>query len=104
MLRSNKNKLLTLLKKLTTASLRKKERKMSEPTEIASVKDWLTFLVAVIACVSGIIFWVQSSNDPRFEKIEKEITILREDIKSIRTNNSEILRIVGKLEGKLENQ
>ena len=77
---------------------------MSEPTEIASIKDWLTVLVAVIACVSGIIFWVQSSNDPRFEKIEKEITILREDIKSIRTNNSEILRIVGKLEGKLENQ
>jgi len=77
---------------------------MSEPTEITSIKDWLTFLVAVTACVSGIIFWVQSSNDPRFEKIEKEITILREDIKSIRTNNSEILRIVGKLEGKLENQ
>ena len=104
MLKFNNKKLLLLLKKLTTAFPKEKERKMSEPTEIASIKDWLTFLVAVIACVSGIIFWVQSSNDPRFEKIEKEITILREDIKSIRTNNSEILRIVGKLEGKLENQ
>ena len=39
----------------------------------------------------------------RLEKIEKEITILRQDVKNIRTNNSEILRIVGRLEGKLEN-
>jgi hypothetical protein len=67
------------------------------------MKDWLTFFIAVVACVAGIIFWVQSSNDPRFEKIEKEITILRQDIKNIRVNNSEILRIVGRLEGKLEN-
>ena len=68
-----------------------------------NMKDWLTFFIAVVACVAGIIFWVQSSNDPRFEKIEKEITILRQDIKNIRVNNSEILRIVGRLEGKLEN-
>ena len=76
---------------------------MSEPTEIGNFKDWMTFIAAVIACVAGVIFWVQSSNDPRFEKIEKEITILRQDIKNIRKNNSEILRIVGRLEGKLEN-
>jgi len=76
---------------------------MSEPTEIDNFKDWMTFIAAVIACVAGVIFWVQSSNDPRFEKIEKEITILRQDIKNIRKNNSEILRIVGRLEGKLEN-
>ena len=68
-----------------------------------NMKDWLTFFIAVVACVAGIIFWVQSSNDPRFEKIEKEITILRQDIKNIRVNNSKILRIVGRLEGKLEN-
>ena len=63
----------------------------------------VTFVVAVIACVAGVIFWVQSSNNPRFEKLEEEITILRQDIKSIRVNNSEILRIVGRLEGKLDN-
>ena len=67
-----------------------------------ALKDWFTFAVAVIACVAGVIFWVQSSNNPRFEKLEKEITILRQDIKSIRLNNSEILRIVGRLEGKLD--
>ena len=67
------------------------------------MKDWLTFMIAVIACVAGVIFWVQSSNNPKFEKIEKEISVLREDIKKIRANNSDILRIVGRLEGKLDN-
>ena len=38
-----------------------------------NVKDWITFFFAVIACVAGVIFWVQSSNNPRFEKIEKVI-------------------------------
>ena len=75
---------------------------MNEPVEIAGIKDWMTFIVAVVACVAGVIFWVQSSSDPRFEKIEKDISVLREDIKNIRANNSEILRIVGRLEGKLE--
>ena len=37
------------------------------------------------------------------EKLEKEITILRQDIQNIRDDNSKILRIVGRLEGKLEN-
>ena len=66
------------------------------------LKDWVVFVIAVITCVAGVIFWVQSSNNPRFEKIEKEISILRQDIKNIRNNNSEILRIVGRLEGKLD--
>ena len=76
---------------------------MGMTESINYLKDWFTFVFAVIACVAGVIFWVQSSDNPRFEKIEKEITILRQDIKSIRDNNSEILRIVGRLEGKLEN-
>jgi len=69
---------------------------------VDNIKDWFTFSVAVIACVAGVIFWVLSSNDPRFEKIEKEISTLTQDIKNIRVNNSEILRIVGRLEGKLD--
>ena len=40
---------------------------------ITSMKDWFTFIIAVIACVSGIIFWVQTSNDPKFSKIESDI-------------------------------
>ena len=76
---------------------------MSGSTSIENLKDWFTFIIAVVTCVAGVIFWVQSSNNPRFEKIEKDISILREDIKNIRDDNSEILRIVGKLEGKLDN-
>ena len=76
---------------------------MSRSTSIENLKDWFTFIVAVVTCVAGVIFWVQSSNNPRFEKIEKDISILREDIKNIRDDNSEILRIVGRLEGKLDN-
>ena len=76
---------------------------MSKPANISNLKEWLTFFAGIIACVAGIIFWVQSSNNPRFEHIESEISILRQDIKNIRVNNSEILRIVGRLEGKLEN-
>jgi|TARA_R110001583_G_scaffold75103_1_gene207173 ABC-type transporter Mla subunit MlaD len=75
---------------------------MSQTNNIEKLKDWFTFVIAVIACVAGVIFWVQTSNNPRFEKLENEVTILRQDIKNIRTNNSEILRIVGRLEGKLD--
>ena len=70
---------------------------------LQTLKDWFTFIVAVVATVAGVIFWVQSINDPKFEKIEKDIQVLRNDIKQIRDNNNEILRIVGRLEGKLEN-
>ena len=76
---------------------------MSQTDNIEKIIDWFVFVVAVVTCVAGVIFWVQSSNNPRFEKLEKEINILRQDIKNIRDNNSEILRIVGRLEGKLEN-
>ena len=69
-------------------------------TNIQSLKDWFTFIVAVVACVAGVIFWVQSSNDPKFSRIESEIQTLRNDIEKIRDNNNEILRIIGRLEGK----
>ena len=79
---------------------------MEQPNNTNNIdymKDWLTFMIAVIACVAGVIFWVQSSNDPKFLKIESEINVLKEDIKGIRSNNNEILRIIGRLEGKLDN-
>ena len=70
---------------------------------LQSLKEWLTLIIATVATIAGVIFWIQSSNDPKFEEIEEEIQMLREDITQIRVNNSEILRIVGRLEGKLEN-
>ena len=76
---------------------------MPEPsTNIGTVKDWFTFIVAVIACVAGVIFWVQQSSDGKIKHVEKEIAELRADIDKIRDNNNEILRIIGRLEGKLE--
>jgi len=69
---------------------------------IDTIKDWFTFIIAVIVCVSGVIFWVQTSNDPKFAKIESDIRVLRGEIKNIRDDNNEILRVIGRLEGKLD--
>jgi len=75
---------------------------MPNNVDLQAVKEWFTLTVAVIATIGGVIFWVQNINDPKFEEIEKEIQNLRNDISQIRDNNNEILRIVGRLEGKLE--
>ena len=75
---------------------------MNTPPDIQAIKDWFALIVGIIATIAGVIFWVQSINNPKFEKIEKEIQTLRDDITQIRVDNNEILRIVGRLEGKLE--
>ena len=77
---------------------------MTNQIDLQTIKDWFTLMVAIIATIAGVIFWVQSINDPKFEKIEKEIQTLRDDITQIRTDNNEILRIVGRREGKLESK
>ena len=66
------------------------------------LKDWFVFSVAVITCVVGVVFWVQQVNDKEFARIESDIGSLKQDINQIRKNNSEILRIVGRLEGKID--
>ncbi len=75
---------------------------MTNQIDLQTIKDWFTLVVAVVATIAGVIFWVQSINDPKFEKIEQDIQTLRGDIGQIRVDNNEILRIVGRLEGKLE--
>ena len=70
---------------------------------LQTLKAWFTFVVAVVATVAGVIFWVQSINDPKFERLEQEIQTLKNDITDIRNNNNEILRTVGRIEGKLSN-
>jgi len=76
---------------------------MSQNLNIQTLKDWFTLIVAIVATIAGVIFWIGSVNEPKFEEIEKEIQLIRSDITLIRHNNHEILRIVGRLEGKLEN-
>ena len=75
---------------------------MASSLNIQTVKEWFTFIVALVVTVASVIFWIQTINDPKFQEIEKEIQFLRDDITQIRDNNNEILRIIGRLEGKLE--
>jgi hypothetical protein len=69
---------------------------------IQNLKDWFVLIVAIVSCVVGSIFWIQSSNDLEIARIEADIQLLRDDIDKIRQNNNEILRIVGRLEGKID--
>jgi len=71
--------------------------------DLQSMRDWVTLVVAIVATIAGVIFWVGSVNDPKFELIEKDMQSIKDEITLIRHNNNEILRIVGRLEGKLEN-
>ena len=45
---------------------------MSTSPNLQTIKDWFTLMVAIIVTIAGVIFWVQSINDPKFEKIEQE--------------------------------
>jgi hypothetical protein len=69
---------------------------------VQDLKDWFVFIIAIVSCVAAAIFWIQSANDTDIVRIEDEIQLLRNDIDSIRKNNNEILRIVGRLEGKID--
>jgi len=68
------------------------------------VKDLFMAVVAVIAAISGVIFWVQHVADEKVQSVQSEIVEMKIDIKSIEDNNREILRIVGRLEGTLNNR
>ena len=75
---------------------------MSQSSQFSAIKDWFTFIVAVIVSIAGVIFWVQSASSHKFDNIEKEISELKSEISKIREDNSRILRVVGRLEGRLE--
>ena len=75
---------------------------MSQSSQFIAIKDWFTFIVAVIVSIASIIFWVQSSSNHKFDNIEKEISQLKNEISKIREDNSKILRVVGRLEGRLD--
>ena len=77
-------------------------RQQNNNDTLRNVKDWFTFAVAVIATVSGVIFWIQRADSDQFERIETKIEAVEADIDKIREDNVEIIRLIGKLEGKLE--
>jgi len=81
---------------------------MSSETTVTSsgigiVRDYILLGVAIVTTVAGIIFWIQNVGDDRVERVEHEIELIRVDIDKIKDNNTEILRIIGRLEGKLDN-
>jgi len=70
---------------------------------ISSLRDYILLGVAIVTTVAGIIFWIQNVGDERIERVEHEIELIRSNIDKIKDNNNEILRIIGRLEGKLDN-
>ena len=72
---------------------------MSKNTNLSQVKEWVTFAIAIVAAIASIIFWVQSADNDRIERIEGEVKELKTDMKEITKQNSEILRLIGRIEG-----
>ena len=70
---------------------------------IEAVKDWFTLVAAIVTCVAAIIFLIQTSSDTKFDNLQSQVDTLRSDIKSIEKSNNEILRIIGRLEGQIDN-
>lgn len=70
---------------------------------IKALKDYILLSIAIISAIAGIIFWVQSSNDEKISRLDRDIEVIHADINKIKDNNTEILRVVGRLEGKLDN-
>ena len=72
---------------------------MTTKSSISQVKEWVTFAIAIVAAIASIIFWVQSADDDRIQHIEDEVKELKVDMKEINKQNSEILRLIGRIEG-----
>ena len=70
---------------------------------VGSVREYIMLVVAVITAIAGIIFWVQNVDKDKIERLEKDIEMIEVNIDKIKDNNTEILRIIGRLEGKLDN-
>lgn len=67
-----------------------------------NIKELFTFAVAVVACVAGTIFWVQSVSDSKIQELKEDLAEVKLDIKKIQDDNREIIRIMGRLEGLID--
>jgi|TARA_R110000823_G_C15779957_1_gene484970 hypothetical protein len=72
---------------------------MPVKSSVSQVKEWVTFAIAIVAAIASIIFWVQSADDGRISRIENEVKELKTDMKEINKQSSEILRLIGRIEG-----
>tara|TARA_Y100000593_G_C4260680_1_gene312045 strand:- start:919 stop:1158 length:240 start_codon:yes stop_codon:yes gene_type:complete len=70
---------------------------------LSALREYIMLVVAIITAVAGIIFWVQNVDKDKIERLEHDIELIQADINKIKDNNTEILRVIGRLEGKLDN-
>jgi len=70
---------------------------------VSALREYIMLVVAVVTAIAGIIFWVQNVDDDKIERLERDIEVIQADINKIKDNNTEILRVIGRLEGKLDN-
>lgn len=70
---------------------------------ISTAKEYIMLVVAIITAIAGIIFWVQNVDKDKIQRLERDIEMIQSDINKIKDNNTEILRVIGRLEGKLDN-
>jgi len=70
--------------------------------QISQAKEFFTFVIAVVMCIAGTIFWVQSVGESKIEHLKVHIVEIKLDIKEIQENNREIIRIMGRLEGLID--
>tara|TARA_R110002012_G_C11611674_1_gene608226 strand:- start:84 stop:314 length:231 start_codon:yes stop_codon:yes gene_type:complete len=75
---------------------------MSNTTNPSQIKDWITFAMAMVAAIASIIFWVQNVDKDKIQHIEAEVAELKQDMKAITKQNSEILRLIGRIEGSMD--
>tara|TARA_R110000744_G_scaffold277691_1_gene390035 strand:+ start:417 stop:647 length:231 start_codon:yes stop_codon:yes gene_type:complete len=75
---------------------------MSNTTSPSQIKDWITFAMAMVVAVASIIFWVQNADKDKIQHIEGEVAELKQDMKAITKQNSEILRLIGRIEGSMD--
>lgn len=75
----------------------------SNNSNLETIREYIMLVVAIITAIAGIIFWVQNVDKDKIERLERDIESIQVDIDKIKDNNTEILRVVGRLEGKLDN-
>ena len=75
---------------------------MGNTTNPSQIKDWITFAMAIVVAVASIIFWVQNADKDKIQHIEGQVAELKQDMKAITKQNSEILRLIGRIEGSMD--
>lgn len=71
--------------------------------DVKALREYILLVVAIITAIAGIIFWVQNVDKDKIDRLERDIELIQADVNKIKDNNTEILRVVGRLEGKLDN-